>query len=64
MQINKVAVCGAKSEEIQPKFTVLCTEAPNHEGDHRTIYSVNEPEERKYGEEKSPVFGFEYRWPK
>ena len=52
IQMYKVPVCGA-SEALQPSLRIICTEKPGHEGDHRTIYSVES--ERKTG--------FEYRWP-
>lgn len=40
-EINKIEICGDKSPNIQPNFGMLCTELPNHEGKHRTVFSVN-----------------------
>jgi hypothetical protein len=50
--VNVVDICGVQSEEIQPGFNVICTQSPNHEGDHKTIFSV-------HGGTKK---GFEYVW--
>lgn len=53
VKTNRIPVCGVQSTEIQPKFSVICTETPNHEGDHRTVFSVNPADNT----------GFEYSWP-
>jgi hypothetical protein len=52
--VKAIEVCGERSEEIQPNFHVICTEKPDHEGDHRTVYSVDINIKK----------GFEYSWKK
>jgi hypothetical protein len=53
VKVERVRVCGARSHEVQPKFSVICTEPQNHEGDHTTIYSVD----------SATKLGFRYSWP-
>jgi hypothetical protein len=50
---KQIEVCGARSPNIQNSFSVICTNEPNHKGDHRTIYSVDTLTGK----------GFEYTWP-
>lgn len=64
IKISTVPVCGARSMEIQPKFSVLCTEKPNHEGEHRVIYSVQDrPREFSLHGGNAEILGVEYSWP-
>lgn len=57
---HNVPVCGSRSDDIAPKFSVLCTEKPHHEGDHKTIFSVIEED---FINGRNDKVGIEYRWP-